>query len=96
MSRRAGAGAGGCWRTELLGPSLARAVERSLGGLLQQANAQLVGHEQLRWRVVARDPGLHENGGLTSPLTFKHSRIKGQAGDRLDGWYGQPGPVVWA
>ena len=88
MSRRGGAGASGCWRTGLLGASLDRAFERSLGGLLQQVNAQLVGHQQLRLRVVARDPWSNENGGLTSPMTFKHSRIEGQAGNRLDGWYG--------
>ena len=80
----------------MLGASLDRAFERSLGGLLQQVNAQLVGHEQLRMMVIARDPWSIENGCLTPTMKIKRSRIEGQVGDRLEAWYGQPGPVVWA
>ena len=83
-------------RARLQEPALRAEVERSLGGLLQQVNAQLVGHEQLRMLVIARDPWSIENGCLTPTMKIKRSRIEGQVGDRLEAWYGQPGPVVWA
>ena len=83
-------------RARLQEPALRAEVERSLGGLLQQINAQLVGHEQLRMLVIARDPWSIENGCLTPTMKIKRSRIEGQVGDRLEAWYGQPGPVVWA
>ena len=71
-------------------------VEQSLGALLKDVNAQLVGHEQLRMLVVAREPWSIENGCLTPTMKIKRSRIEGQVGAQVDRWYDQPGPVIWA
>ena len=83
-------------RARLQDAALRAEVERALGDLLRQVNTQLVGHEQLRMLVVAREPWSIDNGCLTPTMKIKRSRIEGQVGDRLDGWYAQPGPVVWA
>ena len=71
-------------------------IERSLGTLLAEVNAKLVGHERLRMLVVAHEPWSVENGCLTPTMKIRRSRIEGNIADRVVGWYEQPGAVVWS
>ncbi len=82
-------------RARLDDAALRADVEQSLARLLEEVNAQLVGHERLRMLVVARDPWTVENGCLTPTMKIKRSRIEGGVADRVDGWYGEAGPVIW-
>ena len=82
-------------RARLNDAALRADVEQSLASLLEGVNAQLVGHERLRMLVVARDPWTVENGCLTPTMKIKRSRIEGGVADRVDGWYGEAGPVIW-
>ncbi len=82
-------------RARLNDAALRADVEQSLAGLLEGVNAQLVGHERLRMLVLARDPWTVENGCLTPTMKIKRSRIEGGVADRVDGWYGEAGPVIW-
>ena len=82
-------------RARLNDAALRADVEQSLASLLEEVNAQFVGHERLRMLVVARDPWTVENGCLTPTMKIKRSRIEGGVAARVDGWYGEAGPVIW-
>ena len=71
-------------------------VEAELGALLRDANAALASHERLRMMVVARAPWTMESGDLTPTMKIRRSRIEAAVAPKLDAWYAQPGPVVWA
>ena len=77
-------------------PALRADIGQALARLLEEVNAQLVGHERLRMLVVAREPWTVENGRLTPTMKIKRSRIEAGVADRVDGWYGEPGPVIWS
>ncbi len=86
---------------EHLRPRLAEAgvraeVEQSLAALLADANARLANYERLRMLVVAREPWSVENGCLTPTMKIKRARIEGAVADRVEGWYGAQGAVIWA
>ncbi len=82
-------------RPRVADPAVRREVAQALGALLADINARLVGHEQLRMLVVAREPWSIENGRLTPTMKIKRSRIEGDVADRVDGWYAGADPVVW-
>jgi long-subunit acyl-CoA synthetase (AMP-forming) len=82
-------------RARLADATLRRDVQASLGALLADVNAQLVGHERLRMLVVAREPWSIDNGCLTPTMKIKRSRIESGIADRIADWYSEPGPVVW-
>jgi long-chain acyl-CoA synthetase len=71
-------------------------VEASLGALLTEVNLDLAPHERLRMLVVAREPWSIENGQLTPTMKIKRSRIEASVAAQVDGWFGTPGPVLWA
>ena len=71
-------------------------VEQTLGGLLEQVNAELSDYERLRMVVVAREPWTIERGTLTPTLKVKRSVIEQEIAARLDDWYAASGRVVWA
>ena len=83
-------------RPRLADAALRGQVETELAALLQRVNEALPSWERLHRLVVAREPWSIENGCLTPTLKIKRSRIEAQVAARVDGWYGAPGPVLWA
>jgi long-chain acyl-CoA synthetase len=83
-------------RPRLADASVRAQVTAELGQLLRDANDQLASHEHLHCLVVARQPWSIENGCLTPTMKVKRNRIEADVAAQVDGWYAQPGPVVWA
>ena len=80
-----------------LGNAVVRArVDAALEKLLSEVNDQLAAHERLHCVVIAHEPWSIENGCLTPTLKVKRSRIEAGVSRRVDDWYTQPGPVLWA
>lgn len=77
-------------------PALREQIELELARLLEETNATLNDHEQLRMMVVMNVPWTIDNGRLTATLKIKRSAIEASIRQGLDGWYAQPGQVLWA
>jgi long-subunit acyl-CoA synthetase (AMP-forming) len=77
-------------------PALREQIELELARLLEETNATLNDHEQLRMMVVMNVPWTIDNGRLTGTLKIKRSAIEASIRQSLDGWYAQPGQVLWA
>jgi long-subunit acyl-CoA synthetase (AMP-forming) len=77
-------------------PALREQIELELARLLEETNATLNDHEQLRMMVVMNEPWTIDNGRLTATLKIKRSAIEASIRQGLDGWYAQPGQVLWA
>ena len=77
-------------------PALREQIELELARLLEETNATLNDHEQLRMMVVMNVPWTIDNGRLTGTLKIKRSAIEASIRQGLDGWYAQPGQVLWA
>lgn len=71
-------------------------VERELTQLLQQVNAALSDHEQLRMLVIAPEPWSIENGLLTPTMKIRRNRIETAVHDRMPEWYASMDRVCWA
>jgi long-chain acyl-CoA synthetase len=71
-------------------------VTRELGALLVQVNATLAAHERLRMLVVVAEAWTADNGLLTPTLKLRRPRIEAAIAGRMDDWYAEAGPVVWA
>jgi long-subunit acyl-CoA synthetase (AMP-forming) len=71
-------------------------VDRGLGALVKQVNAQLSDYEHLRMIVVTREPWTIENGCLTPTMKIKRSSIETVVEPMVDQWYERTGLVVWA
>lgn len=77
-------------------PAMREQIELQLARLLEQTNATLSDHEQLRMMVVMNEAWTIDNGCLTATMKIKRSAIETSVRQRLDGWYAQPGQVLWA
>jgi long-subunit acyl-CoA synthetase (AMP-forming) len=77
-------------------PALREQIELELARLLEETNATLNDHEQLRMMVVMNVPWTIDNGRLTATLKIKRSAIEASIRQSLDGWFAQPGQVLWA
>ena len=83
-------------RKQVNEPGLRARVEKELGEWLTQVNTGLSGYEQLQLFVIVSDPWSIENGMLTPTMKLKRARIEANVADKLEGWYGQKKPVLWA
>jgi long-chain acyl-CoA synthetase len=70
-------------------------IELELARLLEDTNDALNDHEQLRMLVVMDSPWTIDNGCLTATMKIKRSAIETLIRQRLDGWYAQPGQILW-
>jgi long-chain acyl-CoA synthetase len=70
-------------------------IELELARLLEDTNAALNDHDQLRMLVVMNAPWTIENGCMTATLKIKRSAIETSIGQSLNGWYAQPGQIIW-
>ena len=77
-------------------PTLREQIELELARLLDETNATLNDHEQLRMMVVMIEPWTIDNGRLTATMKIKRSAIESSILHRLDDWYAQPDQVLWA
>ena len=77
-------------------PALQEQIELELARLLEDVNATLNDHEQLRLLVVMNEPWSIENGCLTATMKIKRNAIEASVHQRLNSWYAQPDQVVWA
>jgi long-chain acyl-CoA synthetase len=71
-------------------------VEVELTQLLKDVNSDLVSHEKLQLIVIAQQPWTIENGFLTPTMKIRRSRIEGEVGSKVDGWYGGKDKVQWS
>ena len=71
-------------------------VEAAMGRLLREVNEGLASHERLQRLVISREPWSVDNGCLTPTMKVRRSRIEAGVALRVDDWYRQAGPVVWA
>src|SRR5690606_12316160 len=83
-------------RPKMKDPEVKERVERELGPWLKEINGKLSGYEQLQMFVIHDDVWSIENGLLTPTMKIKRTKIEASVADRLEGWYGTKGPVVWA
>jgi long-chain acyl-CoA synthetase len=86
---------------EQLRPRVSEAVVRErvdaeLGKLLADVNAGLASYERLHLLVVAPEPWSVENGCLTPTMKIKRRAIEAGLSARVEAWYAQQGPVLWA
>ncbi len=77
-------------------PAMREQIELELARLLEDVNATLSDHEQLRLMVVMNEPWTIDNGCLTATLKIKRNAIEASVKQRLYGWYAQPDQVLWA
>jgi long-subunit acyl-CoA synthetase (AMP-forming) len=76
-------------------PAMREQIELELARLLEDTNAALNDHDQLRMLVVMNAPWTIENGCMTATLKIKRSAIETSIGQSLNGWYAQPGQIIW-
>jgi long-subunit acyl-CoA synthetase (AMP-forming) len=77
-------------------PARREQIELELARLLEDINATLNDHEQLRLLVVMNEPWTIDNGCLTATLKIKRNAIEASVQQRLDSWYAQPSQILWA
>ena len=77
-------------------PQARAQMSRDLALHLDAVNARLDDHEQLDFVTVVAEEWNIDNGFLTPTLKIKRNIIEDVYGPRLDGWYAQRKPVVWA
>ncbi|MCX7273597.1 MAG: AMP-binding protein [Burkholderiales bacterium] len=77
-------------------PAVRERVNTELAQVLVDVNRQVSDYQQLRMLVVVSDPWSIDNGLLTPTMKVKRARIEAAVAARLDQWYEQSGPVVWA
>ena len=83
-------------RKQASDPAVRARVEKDLGTWLAEVNRGLSGYEQLQMFVIVSDPWTIENGLLTPTMKLKRAKIEASVADKLEGWYAQKKPVLWA
>lgn len=83
-------------RPNITDPTVRAIVEEELMALIQEINEDWPDHERLRMIVVAPEPWTIDNGCLTPTMKIKRNRIEADVAQKVDAWYHQPGPVLWA
>ncbi len=71
-------------------------VEKELAAWLTEVNKGLSGYEQLQMFVIVNEPWTIENGLLTPTMKLKRAKIEASVADKLEGWYSNKKPVLWA
>lgn len=77
-------------------PAVRAQAQGELERLIDDANRELAGYEQLRMIVVAREPWTIENGQLTPTMKIKRSRIEAAVAPQVERWFAEPRKVLWA
>ena len=83
-------------RPTLSDPAVRTGIEAEMSALLKRVNEGVADYERLQMLVIAKEPWSIENGCLTPTMKIKRSRIEAELQDRIDNWYSEKGPVLWA
>jgi long-chain acyl-CoA synthetase len=78
------------------GPGERGALERELGELVDEVNAELEPHEVLDFVAVVREQWTIENGFLTPTLKIKRDVIEKRYEPEVEAWASRRRKVVWA
>ena len=70
-------------------------LEQLLGRWLDEVNARLDRHEQLKGMVIIQDAWAVENGFLTPTLKIRRSVVEHRYGARFAEWGGHPRAILW-
>lgn len=70
-------------------------LEQQLDQLLQDVNARLDKHEQLKGLVIIRDEWAVENGFLTPTLKIRRAVVESRYGERFEQWGGAGRTILW-
>ncbi len=83
-------------RPQLGDPAVRARVQNQLVQLLKDVNAELADYEKLRMIVVAAQPWTIENGCLTPTMKIRRNRIESALDEKVQAWYAENNPVIWA
>ena len=76
-------------------PEARAELERSLGVLIDEVNAQLDAHERVNFVAIASEPWTIGNGMMTPTLKIKRPVLESRYQPFIDGWRQEGRPVVW-
>jgi long-chain acyl-CoA synthetase len=82
-------------RAQCEGEAARRAMETSLGSLLDAVNAGLDPHERVAFLAVVPGPWTIENDLITPTLKIRRSKVEARYLRQVDRWRDQNRPVVW-
>ena len=82
-------------RSEAAGDEGRAALESNLRSLLEQINAELDKHEQIRGIVLVKESWGVENGFLTPTLKIKRAVIESAYGRHFEDWLQRGDAVLW-
>jgi long-subunit acyl-CoA synthetase (AMP-forming) len=82
-------------RSEAAGDEGRAALESNLRSLLEQINAELDKHEQIRGIVLVKESWGVENGFLTPTLKIKRAVIESAYGRHFEDWLQRSDAVLW-
>jgi long-chain acyl-CoA synthetase len=83
-------------RPTLSDPAVRAEVQAEMAALLKRVNESVADYERLQMLVIAKEPWSIENGCLTPTMKIKRSRIETELQDKIDNWYRDKSPVLWA
>ena len=83
-------------RPQLGDEAVRERVSAALAELLREVNDGLAPHERLQLLVIARELWSVDNGCLTPTMKIRRGRIEAGVTAQVEGWYSQPGSVLWA
>ena len=82
-------------RPRISDPEYRKGLEQDLEQLMEQVNAQLDPHEQLRFLVLVRDEWTIENNFLTPTMKLKRNVVEEAYRNKMDDWYSRRQHVIW-
>ena len=77
------------------GASEREEIGKALEAHLKTVNPQLDQHERLDFLAIVKDDWLPENGFLTPTQKIQRSKIEGNYGPHVEGWYGEKKKIIW-
>jgi long-chain acyl-CoA synthetase len=83
-------------RPTLSDPAVRAEVQAEMAALLKRVNDGVADYERLQMLVIAKEPWSIENGCLTPTMKIKRNRIEADLQDKIDNWYRDKSPVLWA
>jgi long-chain acyl-CoA synthetase len=83
-------------RPTLSDPAVRAEVQAEMAALLKRVNDSVADYERLQMLVIAKEPWSIENGCLTPTMKIKRTRIETELQDKIDNWYRDKAPVLWA
>jgi long-subunit acyl-CoA synthetase (AMP-forming) len=83
-------------RPKVKDPEVRAHIEAEFTALLKAVNQGLSDYEKIRMIVLMPEPWSIDNGCLTPTMKIKRSKAETGVAEKVDSWYLQPGPIIWA